>query len=349
MIVKIKMNGFFNFVMRRKKVILVTTVLSTLLFVGVGLFLGKEEGTVQPKEENIPSYNSEFSVIVENKANGIALINLNTLKGSLTGDTTKELLEKEGVNLDDVDLSKVVTLFIRSTTGEYVYVRVKSEDGELVTQLTNGLYKLMVDKKISFYENKLVSVKSKPTTLLTEVRNYGDYYSATDSTLLTGKSVETVSQPKENYTYKALLGVVLGVIAGGIIGLFIDIMDRKIHAISYINTIFDKEVGVFNASRSTSSEISKRLDIYLTQADNRLMILSETNNAVVSDWVKSYEAQKVALFDSLEKENIEFADEAVIIINKDQTTINWLKIQYELLEDLGKHTYLIFLTNEQAK
>lgn len=160
-------------------------------------------------------------------------------------------------------------------------------------------------------------------------------------------STEKVTNNSTQY----ILVIVIGLVSGIFIALIVDVLDKKIHALSYIQSIIPSGINIINLveqteltgltqiSLSTLSAKNKVLYIYEKSIDNLLeKIKIETTEQVAEHDLM----MKIEMSDRINIGNINDVDKVLIFCEKDVTTIKWLKEQFDLAVLTGKTIEIVY-------
>ncbi|MCI1819298.1 MAG: hypothetical protein LKI73_08670, partial [Carnobacterium maltaromaticum] len=157
MTLKIEMKNIAQFLFRRKLIIFMSTLVCTIAVIGYNSFSNSKVEEKQQVETKLNNdlYSSEFALVLEN-TQGNAIMSINLVKSILTDDSNYTALKQNNVDIERKDMSNLVTLFTRSSVGEVIFFRINHKDKEVVEKVTDFYYDTIVNKKISYFENKTV-------------------------------------------------------------------------------------------------------------------------------------------------------------------------------------------------
>lgn len=341
MMLTIKFNNIIKFVIRRGKLIILTSIIFTLSFYLVNTLSENKQNEYEEitSTQTEKDYISEFSLMIEKPEKPDPIISITTVKSMIIGEDVQEKLRQLGIDINEEDLNKKLTLFVRNSKGEKIFFRISTPSEEMTKKLSNAYFDLITNKEIAYFIGKNVVVSTKPSLPTQDVPIYSDLRSSTDNSLM---DINEPTNERVLSLFQIIVsGLGLGIVFGLVLALFADIIDKKIHSISYIKTSLDGEYKIYDATKSEKKSVFNRLSIYLESFSNKALVVSEKSK-FVEEYLASENIGDVLLTNAIKKDQIQFSDNALVFVIKNKTAIRWLQDQIDILETTGKQFIIIF-------
>ncbi len=345
----VEFKGIGQFFLRRIKIILVVLA---LIFGGFVLFnsfsntksneVVKEEKVVQEK------YTSEFKLYIENPQTGGSMMNVWTMYKMLTKKEVLDELAKEGVTINPKKMSQFLTVSSKENEGEVLTVRFTGENKDDVSKSSNFFYNALKEEKIPYFSSKTIVFVSSPTEVTkTSGAVYPKDLTSSGGVIDNVDSTEKVTNNSTQY----ILVIVIGLVSGIFIALIVDVLDKKIHALSYIQSIIPSGINIINLVEQTELTGLTQISVSTLSAKNKVLYIYEKSIDNLLEKIKIETSEQVAEHDLMMKiemsdriniGNINDVDKVLIFCEKDVTTIKWLKEQFDLAVLTGKTIEIVY-------
>ncbi|MGY3777178.1 YveK family protein [Isobaculum melis] len=342
---KIEMKNLMNFFARRKWILLLTTVITAIVFAGVMHFSSttKDEPTNTEEKAKVDQYYSYFTFIAENPINGNNMMSISTMKSALTTERNLKELNEAGFTLDQKDLNYTMNLFTNGESGETIYLIIRNTSEENVKTAINYYYNLLVNKNSEYFSQKNMYYLSQPSDPSLELPVKA-YYTSTDNNLFEAAtaSKKPIVKKDSQLTTNILYGIGIGLILGFILAFVRDTTDKKIHGTSYIYPLFkDQPMELIDLTFENNQVSSKKINMLLNADSERDLVISETE----STWINTIKetAQADIAIKEVSPLSIKAIDQVYILVQKHLTTSKWLHEQIVLLSDTTIPVSIIFV------
>lgn len=343
----IELKGIGQFILRRLKIILLTFFVILGGFIIVNL-LTQEEVVSTDKTQPVigEKYTASFEILAENPITGGSMMNVSTIFKMLTDTDIQKNMEAAGIEVPPASLSKYLKVSSRENQGEILTVQVTDENEEKVKEGIDFFYNVINEKKAPFFADKKFYIVSPPTDVvkLSTVKAPKELSSSSGISDSETKD-KPVAATKQNDSSQYVVVIIVGLISSIFVALIVDIFDKKIHAISYIQSIVPDTVNVINSvNQSEKSSLMKMLLTTLSTNNNILYLNEKEDTTLNAKIEEAYASEnitdemkaKVAFDNALTIHNANDVDTVILFCKKDATSIKWLKEQAELAILTGK-------------
>ncbi|MGX6980155.1 hypothetical protein ACWN8V_13075 [Vagococcus elongatus] len=331
------MKNIGNFFYRRKMIILISILVALIGGILYNMTIKSPKNTIE-QEKIQEVFVSEFGLSIES-SQGQPYAGIAQLKTMLVNEDQLEKISDQGIQIESQELEQSVSAFVRTSKGEVVFIRVTHANKEYVNKISAFLYNQMFSDDFDYIKNKVVLSVMKPTQATSEIPIYDDIYSTTDKSMLpTGEGATVVGSKK----ISSIVFILVGLIFGIILSLVIDIFNKKIYSIGYIEGIVDPNIKIIDASFDNRSSFLNRVNIVATINENEkcLALLQEGSNSKLFKDLQ--ENEEIATYTEITAENLKESKKILLFVEKSHTTIDWLTTQISLLQETDKKIIVFF-------
>lgn len=349
MTLKIEMKNIAQFLFRRKLIIFMSTLVCTIAVIGYNSFSNSKVEEKQQVETKLNNdlYSSEFALVLEN-TQGNAIMSINLVKSILTDDSNYTALKQNNVDIERKDMSNLVTLFTRSSVGEVIFFRINHKDKEVVEKVTDFYYDTIVNKKISYFENKTVYSVFSQTKPSTKIPEYTDFYTSTNQKLIKNseKTAEnTVAGKANKKSISPLIGAILGLATGVLLSVIVDIKNKKIYSISYIQSTVLEGTTIIDNSYEKNESLPRKINVLtaMEKVDSVLFLYQNETKAITKLLNEiGYSEFKTYAGIELDTKIIKDVELVFILVQKGHTDIDWLQSKTSILENSSMKVTVFF-------
>jgi len=281
---------------------------------------------------------SEFGLSIES-SQGQPYTGITQLKTMLVNEDQLEKISDQGIQIESQELEQSVSTFVRSSKGEIIFIRVTHANKEYANKISSFFYKQMTSDNFDYMKNKVVISVKRPTQATSEIPIYNDIYSTTDKSMLPADVGTSVAGSDK---ISLVVFILTGLIAGIVLSLVIDIFNKKIYSIGYIEGIVDPNIKIIDASFDNRSSFLNKVNIVTTISENEkcLALLQEGSNSKLFKDLQ--ENEEIATYTEITAENLKESKKILLFVEKSHTTIDWLMTQVSLLEEIDKKIIVFF-------
>lgn len=347
MTLQIESKNIINFIVRRKIIIIVATLLGVALVYGYNALqkqqVTKSDKVVTTTKNDKEIYSSDLKVIIQN-AQGAMMTNISAIKAMLVSHDSQQVFKESGNKVVNNELNLSTTVFTRDRMGEVLYIRVQGEDVDQVNAINQHYARIIEKREIEFFKDKTTFIVDPPTKAGTKFPVYGDYRQWTDAGSL---KQGTVAKKEAAKSVSPMIGIILGLVTGLFLAMIVDLMSKTIFSSSYLQSFIADNIKNVNLAYQSPTYIYNKIKILsATSNSEQALVISEKATPVVTEIERLNEQNdgKDIYQQAFTAEELKKSESVYLLVEKGQTTTKWFQEQLALLDGTNKPVTMLFIT-----